>query len=67
MSFDFTKLLTEFQQTLVDCQCLYLNGGHEYLRHLVAKSDHEFTTWMDNLHKGLLVKIYINTAIIDQQ
>lgn len=70
MSSDFTELLTEFQQTLIDCQRMCLNGGCECLRehrHLVAKSGHGFITWIDDLHKGLLVKIYISTTVIDHQ
>lgn len=63
------EIATEFQQSMVDCRQLYLNSGRECATnypHLVSKSRREFLEWMDDLHRGLLIKIYCSIALADQ-
>ncbi len=64
------ELLEDFQQTLVDCRRLYLDGGHRCVHDypdLIQKSPEEFLHWMDDLHKGLVVKVYMDVALADQR
>jgi adenylate kinase family enzyme len=64
------ELLEDFQQTLVDCRRLYLDGGRRCARDypdLIRKSPEEFLHWMDDLHKGLVVKVYMDVALADQR
>ncbi|MFC1757332.1 AAA family ATPase [Planctomycetota bacterium] len=63
------EIATEFEQSMVDCRQLYLNSGRECATnfpHLVTKSRREFLEWMDDLHRGLLIKIYCSIALADQ-
>ena len=62
------EIATEFQQSMVDCRQLYLTCGRECVTnfpHLVTKSRREFLDWMDDLHRGLLIKIYCSIALAD--
>jgi tellurite resistance protein len=66
----FRELLTEFEQSLVDCRQLYLNSARECATnypHLIKRSQRDFITWMDDLHKGVLVKLYCEMALVDGQ
>ena len=63
------EIAAEFQQSLVDCRQLYLNAGRECVTnhpHLVTKSRREFLEWMDDLHRGLLIKVYCSVALADE-
>ena len=69
MSNPQNPLLTEFEQSMVDCRQLYLTCGRECADnypHLVKKSRREFLEWMDDLHNGLLLKIYCDVALADR-
>ena len=62
------EIATEFQQSMVDCRQLYLPCGRDCVAnypHLVTKSRREFLEWMDDLHRGLLIKIYCTVALAD--
>jgi SpoVK/Ycf46/Vps4 family AAA+-type ATPase len=66
----FRELLAEFEQSLVDCRQLYLNSARECATnypHLIKRSQRDFITWMDDLHKGVLVKLYCEMALVDGQ
>jgi adenylate kinase family enzyme len=60
----------DFAQTLVDCRQLYLRAGREACQQSALrgqKSPRQFMQWMDDLHRGLLVKIYVNVALADRR
>ncbi|MCA9216721.1 MAG: AAA family ATPase [Planctomycetales bacterium] len=62
------EIAAEFQQSMVECRQLYLTCGRECVAnypHLVNKSRREFLEWMDDLHRGLLIKIYCSIALAD--
>ena len=62
------EIATEYQQSMVDCRQLYLTCGRECVSnypHMVTKSRREFLEWMDDLHRGLLIKIYCSIALAD--
>ena len=69
-TFPPNELLEEFEQSLVDCRQLYLTSGGECAANfpnLVNKSRKDFLAWMDDLHKGLLIKLYCEMALVDQK
>lgn len=63
------NLVEDFAQTLVDCRQLYRSAAHECtLIHdrPMGKTRREFVQLMDDLHQGLLVKVYMDIAVADQ-
>lgn len=70
MTTDFDTLLAAFRQSLVECQQLYHGAGRtcaEQYPELVPASPSEFVQQMDDLHKGLLVKIYVVVMHADRR
>ena len=64
------EVCQHFVQTLVDCRRLYVGSGRQCALHhpdLLDKSPRDFVQWMDDLHKGLLVKVYMEVALVDQR
>ncbi len=63
-------LLEQFREALADCQKLYLTAGQECVAqypHFISERPSEFLKRMDDLHKGLLLKIYVFIAEADRQ
>ncbi len=64
-------LIEDFSQTLVDCRQLYLNAAREWAREGGRSTRHktpgELIRWMDDLHRGLLIKIYLDVALADER
>ena len=59
MPSDLSEIVDEFRETLTDCRRLYIEAGRRCVSdypQFVRKSPQEFIQWMDDLHKGLLVK-----------
>jgi len=62
-------LLDQYRLALADCRELYLSSGRECARQhpeLLKGPPQQFVQLMDDLHKGLLVKIYVAVAIADR-
>ena len=65
---DFNSLLDQFRLALEDCRQLYLTSGREcaeYHPNLIKGRPSDFVRVMDDLHKGLLTKIYFTVAGAD--
>ncbi len=63
-------ILNEFKLALTECRKLYVDAGHFCVsKHpeLIPKSTIDFVRLMDDLHRGLLVKIYISVAEADRK
>ncbi|MDA7979765.1 MAG: AAA family ATPase [Pirellulales bacterium] len=61
-------LLEEFRLSLAECRELYDAAGEECLRshqHLVSQSAKEFRRLLDDLHRGLLIKVFISIVRAD--
>ncbi len=66
----FDALLQQFRHTIANCRQLYLAAGRECVEQyplLISEPPGEFLKRMDDLHKGLLVKIYVSVAEADRQ
>ncbi len=66
----FDSLLWQFQQALVDCQELYLSSARlcvQQCPQFLPGSPESFVQLMDDLHKGLLIKIYVTIVEADQR
>jgi hypothetical protein len=62
------NLTDDFVQTLVDCRQLYLRAGRDCCESGLSRgnrSGHELMRWMDDLHRGLALKIYMDIALAD--
>jgi hypothetical protein len=62
------NLIDDFVQTLVDCRQLYLSAGRECCENSVPqenRSARELMQWMDDLHRGLVLKVYMEVALAD--
>lgn len=62
MTEDPQVLLSQFRQALVDCQRLYLDSAQFCIQqhpHLLDDAPQQFLQMMGDLHRGLLVKIYV--------
>ena len=67
---DFDEIQAEFRQSLTDCQQLYQSAALQVLEHqspLISGSDESFLELMNDLHKGLLIKIYGSIAQADRR
>jgi hypothetical protein len=62
------NLISDFVQTLADCRQLYLNAGRQYCQQSrqSAKTPDQIMQWMDDLHRGLLIKVYMEVALADR-
>src|SRR5262245_62419161 len=63
-------LVSEFQQALEDCENLYVTAAQECARlhpESLNCSRREFIDRMVDLHRGLVVKIFIAIAFVDHQ
>ena len=63
-------LIAQFRQALMDCQRLYTSSGQlcgDHHADLLPKSPEEFIELMDDLHRGLVVKVYISVAQADRK
>ncbi|MGI9519759.1 MAG: AAA family ATPase [Pirellulaceae bacterium] len=59
---DFLILLNEFNELLQDCRRVYLESAHavvEHHAHLLDTPADEFVDMMDDLHRGLLIKLFV--------
>jgi len=66
---DFSKLSSQFRQLLESCRELYVSSGQLCARehpHLLPKSGEHFTQLMDDLHRALLVKIFVTICEADR-
>ena len=67
---EFDLLIAQFRQALMDCQRLYTSSGRlcgEHHADLIPKSPDEFVELMDDLHRGLVVKVYVSVAEADRK
>ncbi|MCA9188565.1 MAG: AAA family ATPase [Pirellulaceae bacterium] len=65
-----TNLIAEYQRSLNDCRQLYVESGRQCINqypHIIDKSPEEFVEMMDDLHRGLVVKVYFVVALSDQK
>lgn len=62
-------LLQLFRHAISNCRQLYQNAARECVEqypHLISEPPGEFLKLMDDLHKGLLTKIYVSVAEADR-
>jgi tellurite resistance protein len=62
------SLVAEFHQTLEECKRLYASSGREVVQshlHLLKTPTGEFLDMMGDLHKGLVIKVYVELAEAD--
>ena len=67
---DNAALLESFRETLNECRQLYVSAARtcsEQHPDLVHHEPREFVALMDDLHKGLLIKIYVTIAQADRR
>lgn len=67
---DSDLVLSQFRQALSDCQRLYETSGRLCAEHhasLLSQSPNHFIELMEDLHKGLVVKVYISVAAADRK
>ncbi len=67
---DFDTLLEQFRSSLKDCQQLYLSCARlcvEQYSNFLPNSPQDFLPLMDDLHKGMLIKIYVSVVEADQR
>jgi len=63
-------LAGEFRQALEDCEDLYVSGAQECARlhpESISGSRREFIERMVDLHRGLVIKIFVSVAFVDHQ
>lgn len=67
---DQPDTLSVFKATLEECRKLYISSGqlcaHQY-PHLIDKSGDEFLQLMDDLHRALVLKIYVTVCEADRK
>jgi len=64
------RLLEQFRLAIDDCQRVYLSSARRCIEecpNLIDRSPQEFVRLMDDLHKGLLTKIYMSVVKADRQ
>jgi tellurite resistance protein len=62
------KLLADFRHALVDCRRLYVDRARELLdsgKCELRGTPQQFLARMDDLHRGLLLKVYVDVARTD--
>ncbi|NOY29866.1 MAG: AAA family ATPase [Planctomycetes bacterium] len=69
-SFDFSDLTAQFRQSLEQCRELYVSSGRlvasEY-PDMLPDSEEHFIQLMDDLHRALLVKIFVTICEADRR
>lgn len=61
-------LVREFERTLADCQELYRASARRCADEhpeLISRSPDSFVRLMDDLHRGLLIKVFVEVARVD--
>jgi hypothetical protein len=69
-SFPFPDLPSQFRQLLGQCQELYVSSGELAARehaHLLSESGERFVQLMDDLHRALLVKVFVSLCEADRR
>ena len=69
-TFEFPDLPSHFRQLLGECRELYVSSGQLIAREhpdLLPKSEEHFVRLMDDLHRALLVKIFIAICEADRR
>lgn len=64
------ELVDAFRQSLVECRRIYLEAAQLVVNqhsHLISQPADKFIRSMDDLHKGLLVKVYVTVSEADQR
>lgn len=67
---NFESLLEQFQQAIHDCQQLYLSSAKLCIQQcpsFLPGTPESFVQLMDDLHKGLLIKVYVTIVEADQR
>ncbi len=67
---DFVQHAVQFQQTLEDCRELYLSSARQLIEQrpeILGASPEEYLHVMDDLHKGLLIKVYVSVIAADRR
>lgn len=68
-TFEFPDLPSQFRQLLGDCRELYLSSAQQIIREkpeLVPKSPDDFIRLMDDLHRALVVKVFVTICEADR-
>lgn len=68
MSDNAIAVIPQFRDAMTDCRRLYLSSAHlclEHARDVVEQSRQDFLRRMIDLHKGLIIKIYVSIAEAD--
>src|SRR5262245_30520721 len=69
-SFEFPDLPSQFRQLLGQCRDLYVSSGELIARDhpsLLSEPGEKFVALMDDLHKALLVKIFVAICESDRR
>jgi len=69
-TFDFPDLPSHFRQLLGECRDLYVSSGQliaDEHPDLLPKSDEHFIQLMDDLHRALLVKVFVTICEADRR
>ncbi|MEO8495655.1 MAG: AAA family ATPase, partial [Planctomycetota bacterium] len=67
---NFDSLLEQFQQAIHDCRQLYLSSAKLCIQqcpNFLPGTPESFVQLMDDLHKGLLIKVYVTIVEADQR
>lgn len=67
---DFVNLAVQFQKTLEDCRELYLSSARQLIEQrpeLLGAAPADYLQVMDDLHKGLLIKVYVSVVASDRR
>jgi hypothetical protein len=67
---EITDTLSVFRATLEECRKLYVSSGQlcaQQYPHLIDKSGDEFVQLMDDLHRALVLKIYVVVCEADRK
>jgi tellurite resistance protein len=67
---DFVHHAVEFQKALEECRELYRSSARyvvEQRPRMLGASADEYLQMMDDLHKGLLIKVYVSIAAADRK
>ena len=70
MTFEFSDLPSQFRQLLGQCRDLYLSSGEQCVRDFpdqVPQTGTGFVQLMDDLHRALVVKIFITICEADRR
>lgn len=66
----FESVLSRFQNALIDCKDLYVSSGRLIVQdhpELIEAKDRQFVQLMDDLHKGLLIKLFVEVSESSRQ